>query len=306
MSDPVDGLKVSGGNEKSCTQRDQQARRARNHRSVDSQLVTSTSWNGSIRRGNWNDYPYSSQASRSAPWSASRPTEPDDEAASNTEDSTLTATDSEEDAVSTASESSDSALESADRDASDSEDERDHVDAEEEGSGARVVEDPDVSNVEQESTNHKSQHAPQEPARTRVADDRHFKAPRLHDRKVAAPTSAQRVARTQAIYLRISHASSTDVQRKLLCRLRADYPGALIVLDDDQGKTSCAERTAFGLLWQWIQDGRVDCLWIPRLSHICKSTEAFQLFEWMCRQYGVRILLQPALEHAIKSVRTNM
>ena len=300
VSDSADDLEVSGGNEKSYVQ--QHVRRARSHR-VDSQPIVLTSSGGLIRRG---DYSYSSKASRSAPWSAARQTESDDEAASDTEDSTVTATDSEEDAVSTASGSTDSALAAANCDAPDSEDERDLENTEQEGCGARVVEDPDVSDVEHESTNHWLQYAPQARARTRAVDGHHFKAPRSRDREVGAATSEQCTAQTQAIYLRISHATSASVQRKLLRRLRADYPGALVVLDDDQRKTSFAKRTAFGLLWQWIQDGRVDCLWIPRLSHICKLKETFQLFEWMCQQHGVRILLQPALEHAIKSVRTNL
>lgn len=115
----------------------------------------------------------------------------------------------------------------------------------------------------------------------------------------------QHATETRIIYLRISPATSKDMQRRLLRQLRTDHPGILVVLDDSHTKTPFSERAPFCLVWQWIQDGRIDCLWIARMSHICKSKEAFQLFEWMCEQYSVRMHVQPALELAIKKMRAS-
>lgn len=115
----------------------------------------------------------------------------------------------------------------------------------------------------------------------------------------------QHATETRIIYLRVSPATSKDMQRKLLRQLRTDHPDVLVVLDDSHTKTPFSERTSFCLLWQWIQDGRIDCLWIAHMSHICKSKEAFQLFEWMCEEYSVRMHVQPALELAIKKMRAS-
>jgi hypothetical protein len=116
---------------------------------------------------------------------------------------------------------------------------------------------------------------------------------------------ASRIGR-EVIYVRVPHSTSADVQRKLNRQLRNEYPDTLIVLDDSATKTPFVDRTSFSLLWQRIQDGRVDCIWIPRGSHISKSKEAFQMFEWMCDEHRVPILILPTLEAAIKTARTGV
>lgn len=118
----------------------------------------------------------------------------------------------------------------------------------------------------------------------------------------SALTTEQREKRrffTQAIYLRVPSTTSQKMQWKVLRKLRSKYPGALVVLDDSEAQTSFSQRTSFALLWQWIQDGRIDYVLIARLDHICKSTEALRLFEWMCEGYGVHLRLQPSLELAL-------
>jgi len=122
----------------------------------------------------------------------------------------------------------------------------------------------------------------------------------------SALTTEQRGKRrifTQAIYLRVPSTTSQKLQWKILRKLRSKYPGALVVLDDSEAKTSFSQRTSFALLWQWIQDGRVDYLLIACRDHICKSTEALHLFEWMCEGYGVHLRLQPSLELALSNAR---
>ncbi len=126
----------------------------------------------------------------------------------------------------------------------------------------------------------------------------------------AEPSSGkqlQRVVRKSyanvAVYLRIPSTSSKEVRRSLIRQIRNDYAGATVLLDDSPSKTPFDERNALGDLWYQIEDRRIDRLLIPRMSHICRSKEAFQLFEWMCNVRDVDIRMQPALELAIKSAR---
>jgi hypothetical protein len=125
-------------------------------------------------------------------------------------------------------------------------------------------------------------------------------------RRLTSTSKLQRASGREVIYVRVPHSTSADVQRKLNRQLRNEYPDTLIVLDDSATKTPFVDRTSFSLLWQRIQDGRVDCIWIPRISHISKSKEAFQMFEWMCDEHRVPILILPTLEAAIKTARTSV
>ena len=134
-------------------------------------------------------------------------------------------------------------------------------------------------------------------------DDSEDEGSSTQDRTASNAAQRRKGAQTQAIYLRVPPATNKDVQWKILRKLRSQYPGALVVLDDSPAKTSFWKRTSLALLWQWIQDGRIDCLWIARLNHICKSTEALQLFEWMCEGYGVRMRVQPSLDLALNAAR---
>lgn len=132
--------------------------------------------------------------------------------------------------------------------------------------------------------------------------------PQIRRLTSASNLKLQRASQTgrEVIYVRVPHSTSADVQRRLNRQLRNEYPGTLIVLDDSPTKTPFVDRTSFSLLWQRIQDGRVDCIWIPRGSHISKSKEAFQMFEWMCDEHRVPILILPTLETAIKTARTSV
>ena len=131
------------------------------------------------------------------------------------------------------------------------------------------------------------------------------------DTEDAEPLPAQlqsgkfkQIAETRAIYVRIPAATNKDTRRNLTRMLRNKYVGAMIFLDDSQSKTPCQDRDALALLWQHIEDRRIECLLIPRMNHICKSKEAFQLFEWICNIHDARIRILPALELVIKSART--
>ena len=123
-------------------------------------------------------------------------------------------------------------------------------------------------------------------------------------RRLASTSKPQRASGREVIYVRVPHSISAGVQRKLNRQLRNEYPDTLIVLDDSPTKMPFVDRTSFSLLWQRIQDGRVDCIWLPRTSHISKSKEAFEMFEWMCDEHRVPILILPTLEAAIKTART--
>jgi hypothetical protein len=308
-SRPVDdlaGLEVTGGNDKSYLSRNRQVQPVLTRSRFDPQhpSVTSNTMADSVRRDDHSNRVHDFRSTRSTRGSTD---ESDDSAISDSDesDSSSVVTGAEQDAT----ESSDSALESTTT-SSNSEDERDSLEHEEKDQDAsEVEEDQDTSEIEKDSVSETSNRTQLEPVRSSDrAGNRKLEVNRPFDRRATAETNRkpQRTVAPEAIYLRISHAASTDAQRKLLRKLKAEYPGALIVLDDSQVKTSFAERTAFALLWQSIQDGRIDCLWISRLNHICKSKETFQLFEWMCQRHGVRILLQPALELAIKAARANM
>lgn len=134
-------------------------------------------------------------------------------------------------------------------------------------------------------------------------DDSEDEGSSIHDRTASNAVQRKKETQTEAIYLRIPLATNKDVQWKILRKLRSQYPGALVVLDDSPAKSTFSQRTSLALLWQWIQDGRIDCLFIARLNHICKSTEALQLFEWMCEGYGVRMRVQPSLDLALNAAR---
>jgi hypothetical protein len=125
-------------------------------------------------------------------------------------------------------------------------------------------------------------------------------------RRLTSTSKLQRASGREVIYVRVPHSTSADAQRRLNRQLRNEYPGTLIVLDDSPTKMPFVDRTSFSLLWQRIQDGRVDCIWLPRASHISKSKEAFEMFEWMCDEHRVPILILPTLEAAIKTARTNI
>jgi pyruvate/2-oxoglutarate dehydrogenase complex dihydrolipoamide acyltransferase (E2) component len=119
--------------------------------------------------------------------------------------------------------------------------------------------------------------------------------------------SQQRATGREVIYIRVPHSmTSAKAQRKLKRQLGSAYPGTLIVLDDSPAKAPFVDRAPFSLLWQRIRDGRVDCIWIPRPSHISRSKEAFEMFEWMCDEHRVPVLTASSLEVAIKAgARTN-
>lgn len=130
------------------------------------------------------------------------------------------------------------------------------------------------------------------------------------DAEEAEPLPAQHRDRpkqkteTRAIYVRIPAATSKTVRRNLTRVLRDEYVGAMIFQDNSQTKTLFEDRDALTLLWQHIEDRRIDCLLIPHINHICKSKDAFQLFVWMCDVHDVRICIIPGLLLAIKSART--
>ena len=231
----------------------------------------------------------------SAHWAEER----SDDSASSDSDGSSSAVEDEDDSSLTSSEDSESDYDSeTEHDSLESDSEKDDQ------STSEVDEDRDTSEVEDIPVKRKSSHTRFAPVRSSAGpDDRQSEVNRLDD---CRPAKSQCATTREVIYIRVSHATSADAQRNLLRRLRKEYPGTLIVLDESPFKTPFADRTSFGLLWQRIQDGCVDCVWIPRMSHISKSKEAFQLFEWMCDEHRVPILLQPALELAIKASRTNI
>jgi hypothetical protein len=301
---PVDDMKVSGGNTKSYFSRNRPMQRSTSTRTeIDWQRSGSASSKSapSVRKNNRTQRVQSFKSTRSPRLEK----ETSDDSASSDSDGSSVVEDEENDAVN----SSDSILTSSDDSGNEnaSENEHDSSDPEKDDqSTSEVEEDRDASEAEDFHVNKKSSYARFAPVRSSAGSgDRQSKVNRLDDRRPAATAKSQRAVGGEVIYIRVPHATSSDVQRKLLRRLRNEYPGTLIVLDDSPTKTPFAERTSFSLLWRRIQDGRVDCIWIPRMSHISKSKEAFQLFEWMCDEHRVPILLQPALEVAVKTARTN-
>ena len=138
--------------------------------------------------------------------------------------------------------------------------------------------------------------------------NRQRRTTQLDTRRLTSTSKLQRASGREVIYVRVPHSTSADAQRRLNRQLRNEYPDTLIVLDDNatNWKTPFVDRGSFSLLWQRIQDGRVDCIWIPRVSHISKSKKAFQMFEWMCDEHRVPILILPTLEAAIKTARSRV
>ena len=78
----------------------------------------------------------------------------------------------------------------------------------------------------------------------------------------------QRVANTAYVLL------ETDVRVK-----STPYPG----------------RAALNVLMNWVCDRKVSEILIPDTTHICTTKDGFQLFCWVCQQFGTAILISPSL-----------
>ena len=75
--------------------------------------------------------------------------------------------------------------------------------------------------------------------------------------------------------------------------LQNDYPGSIVIVDTNLkvNKASFDSRKGLKKLMKLIVQKRVGRVLIAQASHICKTQEAFHLFEWTCRQFDVDVFI---------------
>lgn len=113
---------------------------------------------------------------------------------------------------------------------------------------------------------------------------------------VHKPLSESLVA-NELIYFRMFSVLTAERSKKLKALLRADHPGANVILDAQPTKTlPFQKRAGLSRLLQKIMDGQVDVILIESATQICNTKEAFQLFEWICHMNGVEVQVTPSLE----------
>ena len=103
--------------------------------------------------------------------------------------------------------------------------------------------------------------------------------------------------RSKIIYFRTSSLLSEDKQETIKQFLRADVPDALVLVEvhAPSNKTSLSDRPVLNDLMQRVFQGLVSKVLLESSAHVCNTKDAFQLFSWVCGQFGASVTVDLSL-----------
>jgi len=109
----------------------------------------------------------------------------------------------------------------------------------------------------------------------------------------------QRSSRGRAIFFRAGTNIADDELTAIQQRLQSADPAAEVFVDQYVKRSETyASRAAFTELMNRVMDGTIAEIMVPDSTHLCSTKDAFNLLWWICKQYGTRVLIEPALETA--------
>jgi len=104
--------------------------------------------------------------------------------------------------------------------------------------------------------------------------------------------------RVKVIYFSTSSALTAQQFSKIRKMLRADAPNAKVMLESAKSRrrASYSSRETLSRLMAEVFDGNVSEISVADSTHICSTKDGFQLFSWICGQFGTKVLISPELQ----------
>jgi len=106
--------------------------------------------------------------------------------------------------------------------------------------------------------------------------------------------------RTKVIFFSSSSALTAEQFSKVRKMLRADAPNAnsIVMLETVKARrrASYSSRETLSRLMAEVFAGNVSEISVADSTHICSTKDGFQLFSWICGQFGTKVLISPELQ----------
>jgi hypothetical protein len=120
--------------------------------------------------------------------------------------------------------------------------------------------------------------------------------PSITSRKNTTVKHSNPIETDTIIYFRTFANLSHEKKEKMKEFLKVEYPHAKVILEFYSSTTLFDQRIGLNCLYQLIMNERVKKILLANSTHLCKTKEAFQMFEWICSKYDTEIEIIPSLE----------
>jgi hypothetical protein len=104
--------------------------------------------------------------------------------------------------------------------------------------------------------------------------------------------------RVKVIYFSASSALTARQFSKIRKALRTDAPNAKVMLETAKAtrRASYSSRETLNHLMDEVFNGNVSEISVADSTHICSTKDGFQLFGWICGQFGTKVLISRELQ----------
>lgn len=101
----------------------------------------------------------------------------------------------------------------------------------------------------------------------------------------------------RVIYFRTDSALSKKKAETITNLLQFDFPDAIVLLETEvrSNRGPFANRPVFCSLMRKVFEEAVGEIRLEDSTHVCSTKDAFQLFSWICSQFGSQVSIVPSL-----------
>jgi len=110
-------------------------------------------------------------------------------------------------------------------------------------------------------------------------------------------TSESTLALERVVYFRANSRLAEDTFAELEQNLQAYLPDAKVMLETATNlKTAYSDRTVLNSLMSQILNNEVREVLIADSNHLCNTKDGFNVFNWVCQQFGTKVFILPTLQ----------
>ncbi len=110
-------------------------------------------------------------------------------------------------------------------------------------------------------------------------------------------TSESTLALQRVVYFRANSKLAEDAFAELKQNLQAYLPNAKVMLETVTNlKTMYSDRKVLNDLMSKIMDEEIGEVLVADSNHLCNTKDGFNVFSWVCQQFGTKVFILPALQ----------
>jgi hypothetical protein len=110
-------------------------------------------------------------------------------------------------------------------------------------------------------------------------------------------TSESTLALKRVVYFRANSRLTEEAFAELKQNLQAYLPNTKVMLETVTNlKTMYSDRKVLSDLMSKIMNGEISEVLVADSNHLCNTKDGFNVFSWVCQQYGTKVFILPTLQ----------